>query len=75
LRLAQQQVQQVGCQAQAPRALLLSLHRPDLLGGFDRAIGLRRGHLVFDQPVQAISTTDLQDLYSSHDKGAGGISG
>lgn len=62
-------------QAQAPRALLLSLHRPDLLGGFDRAIGLRRGRLVFDQPVQAISTTDLQDLYSSHDKGAGGISG
>ena len=62
-------------QAQAPRALLLSLHRPDLLGGFDRAIGLRRGRLVFDQPVQAISATDLQDLYAGSDTGARGLNG
>lgn len=38
-------------QARAPRALLLSLHRPDLLEGFDRVIGLRQGRLLFDRPV------------------------
>jgi hypothetical protein len=32
-------------QAEAPRALLLSLHRPDLLAGFDRVVGLREGRL------------------------------
>ncbi len=38
-------------QATAPRALLLSLHRPDLLAGFDRVIALRQGRLQFDGPV------------------------
>jgi phosphonate transport system ATP-binding protein len=36
------------------RALLLSLHRPDLLEGFDRVIGLREGRLAFDLPAAAL---------------------
>ncbi|MFM7086351.1 MAG: phosphonate ABC transporter ATP-binding protein [Cyanobium sp.] len=35
---------------EAPRGLLLSLHRPDLLAGFQRVIGLRDGRLLFDLP-------------------------
>jgi phosphonate transport system ATP-binding protein len=50
--------------AEAPRALLLSLHRPDLLAGFDRAIGLRGGRLQFDLPLQAIRPGQLQELYA-----------
>jgi len=48
----------------APRALLLSLHRPDLLAGFDRAIGLRDGRLQFDLPADAVQPAALQTLYA-----------
>jgi phosphonate transport system ATP-binding protein len=48
---------------QAPRALLLSLHRPDLLKGFDRAIGLSHGHLCFDLPASALQEEHLRELY------------
>ena len=36
------------------RAMLLSLHRPDLLVGFDRVIGLRAGRIVVDAPAAAL---------------------
>lgn len=49
---------------QAPRALLFSLHRPDLLEGFDRVIGLRQGRLCFDLPAAAVQQTHLGDLYA-----------
>ncbi|MCP9831625.1 ATP-binding cassette domain-containing protein [Synechococcus sp. HJ21-Hayes] len=52
-------------QAGAPRALLLSLHRPDLLQGFDRAIGLRNGQIQFDQPVSEIGPEQIQRLYGA----------
>jgi phosphonate transport system ATP-binding protein len=52
-------------QGHAPRALVLSLHRPDLLAGFDRVIGLREGRLAFDQPAQAVSAEQLQALYGN----------
>mgnify|MGYP006271648727 FL=1 len=49
------------------RALLLSLHRPDLLGGFDRVLGLRQGRLLFDSPVAPLLADPhhplLQALY------------
>ena len=48
----------------APRALLLSLHRPDLLAGFDRVIGLRDGCLQFDLPVGALEQSALEALYA-----------
>ena len=51
-------------QASAPRALLLSLHRPDLLGGFDRVIGLRDGRLLFDRPRAAVDAAALAALYA-----------
>jgi phosphonate transport system ATP-binding protein len=50
-------------QAAAPRALLLSLHRPDLLVGFDRVVGLRQGRLRFDLPRAAVDDALLQELY------------
>jgi phosphonate transport system ATP-binding protein len=52
-------------QADAPRALLLSLHRPDLLSGFDRVVGLREGRLVFDLPLARVETALLRELYGS----------
>jgi len=58
-------------QAAAPRALLLSLHRPDLLAGFDRVIGLRHGCLLFDRPAAElngpVAQSLLAELYEGHD--------
>ena len=51
--------------AQAPRALLMSLHRPDLLPGFDRVVGLRAGRLVFDRPASQVGREQLEALYAS----------
>lgn len=51
-------------QGSGSRALLLSLHRPDLLQGFDRAIGLRDGTLRFDLPLQDLDQSTLQLLYA-----------
>ena len=48
----------------SPRALLLSLHRPDLLAGFDRAIGLRGGQVLFDMPPSALTPAALTTLYA-----------
>lgn len=56
---------------QEPRALLLSLHRPDLLEGFDRVIGLRQGRLCFDLPALALEETLLQELYAGEEGGHG----
>jgi phosphonate transport system ATP-binding protein len=54
-------------QGEAPRALLLSLHRPDLLQGFDRVVGLRAGRLTFDLPLvgtsEAALASALAELY------------
>ena len=50
--------------ANPPRALLLSLHRPDLLAGFDRVLGLRAGRLVFDQPMASLEPGQLEELYA-----------
>ncbi|MFZ0406966.1 MAG: ATP-binding cassette domain-containing protein [Cyanobium sp.] len=52
-------------QAQAPRALLLSLHRPDLLAGFDRVIGLRQGRLLFDCAAAEVDGASLRALYGT----------
>jgi phosphonate transport system ATP-binding protein len=50
--------------ATQPRTLLLALHRPDLLAGFDRVVGLRQGRLVFDLPTAAVDPERLQALYA-----------
>jgi phosphonate transport system ATP-binding protein len=62
-RLAAELLALLLAQAQPPRALLLSLHRPDLLAGFDRVIGLREGRLLFDQPLPRIDAGLLAELY------------
>jgi phosphonate transport system ATP-binding protein len=51
-------------EGRAPRALLLSLHRPDLLAGFDRVVGLRAGRVHFDLPVAALEDSLLTALYA-----------
>jgi phosphonate transport system ATP-binding protein len=50
-----------------PRALLLSLHRPDLLAGFDRVIALRQGRLVLDAPAAAVDAAVVLQLYGAAD--------
>lgn len=50
-----------------PRALLFSLHRPDLLEGFDRVIGLRQGQLCFDLPAPSLEPAHLRELYAGSD--------
>ena len=62
--LAQRLLQLLLGLATPPRALLMSLHRPDWLDGFDRVVGLRHGELLFDRPAQDITTSDLEQLYS-----------
>lgn len=70
-RLAAEVLQLLLRQGEAPRALLLSLHRPDLLAGFDRAIGLRDGRVLFDAPVARLDAALLQELYAGADQESG----
>ena len=62
-RLAAEVLELLLRQGEAPRGLLLSLHRPDLLAGFDRAIGLRDGRVLFDGPVAQLDAATLKALY------------
>ena len=64
-RLAGEVLELLLRQGEAPRGLLLSLHRPDLLAGFDRAIGLRDGRVLFDAPVDQLDAAMLQQLYGA----------
>jgi len=64
-RLARELLTLLLHQGEAPRGLLLSLHRPDLLAGFDRAIGLRDGRLLFDLPAAQLDGASLRQLYGS----------
>jgi phosphonate transport system ATP-binding protein len=64
-RLAAELLAALQRQAHAPRALLMSLHRPDLLAGFDRVLGLQQGRLVFDGPAQTLKAAELERLYAA----------
>jgi len=64
-RLAAELLALLQRQAGAPRALLMSLHRPDLLAGFDRVLGLRQGRLVFDGPARTLDGAELERLYAA----------
>jgi phosphonate transport system ATP-binding protein len=41
------------------------------LAGFDRAIGLRQGQVLFDQPASSIGPADLAALYDGELPGSG----
>ncbi len=46
------------------RALVVSLHSPELIRRFcTRVIGLRAGQLVFDLPAEAVTGPTMDDLY------------
>ncbi len=64
-RLALELLALLLAQAGPGRALLLSLHRPDLLDGFDRVVALRQGRLVLDAPPAALEAGWLEALYRS----------
>jgi phosphonate transport system ATP-binding protein len=49
----------------APRGLLMSLHHPDLLEGFDRVLGLRQGRLVLDTTPAAVTADQWAALYAT----------
>jgi phosphonate transport system ATP-binding protein len=53
--------------ATPPRTLLLALHRPDLLAGFDRVVGLRQGRLLFDLPTTDVDAGLLRTLYAGEE--------
>jgi phosphonate transport system ATP-binding protein len=63
-RLAQQLLELLLQLGRQPCALLISLHRPDLLAGFDRVLGLRQGQLAFDLPVADLDESMLEHLYA-----------
>jgi phosphonate transport system ATP-binding protein len=52
-------------QASGRRALLLSLHRPDLLAGFDRVVALRQGRVMLDAAPSGLTGQQLAALYRS----------
>jgi phosphonate transport system ATP-binding protein len=66
-------------EAEPPRALLLSLHRPDLLAGFDRVIGLRAGRVLFDGSTAALQgvagEARLASLYRGEDNAPEAVAG
>ncbi|MFM9111246.1 MAG: ATP-binding cassette domain-containing protein, partial [Prochlorococcaceae cyanobacterium] len=62
-RLAAELLALLLAQAGGARAVLLSLHRPDLLAGFDRVIALRAGRLWCDLPAAALDAGQLAALY------------
>jgi phosphonate transport system ATP-binding protein len=64
-RLAEEVLALLLRQAEGGRALLLSLHRPDLLEGFDRVLALRSGRLVHDGPPGTFTAEALDRLYGA----------
>lgn len=46
------------------QAVVVSLHRPELINRFDRVLGLRAGRLVMDKRSEAVCDEDLRDLYA-----------
>ena len=46
-------------------AVVVSLHRPELIDRFDRVFGLRDGALVIDALAASVSADDLKALYAS----------
>ena len=69
-RLARELLDLLLQHCQPPRALLLSLHRPDLLSGFDRVLALRQGRLYRDCPVSAVTNAELVALYETESSAA-----
>jgi len=63
-RLAEDLLNLLLSETAAPRGLLLSLHRPELTGRFDRVLGLRDGALQFDLPAHALEQHHLAALYA-----------
>ena len=52
-------------ESMAPRALIASVHQPELaLRHFDRIIAMRSGQIAFDKPADDVTEKDLDLVYS-----------
>ncbi|MEB3158877.1 MAG: ATP-binding cassette domain-containing protein [Synechococcus sp.] len=47
-----------------PSTTMICLHRPDLIGRFDRVIGLRQGRVALDASPDSVTACDLGELYA-----------
>ncbi len=47
-----------------PQSVLVAIHRPGLIAEFDRAIGLRNGEIVLDQPTKNLINSNLNWIYT-----------
>ena len=47
-----------------PSTILISLHRMDLLNGFNRIIGLKEGRILFDLKKSKINKTKIKEIYN-----------
>jgi len=56
------------CCSPRPKPWCRIVHRPDLLAGFDRVVGLRAGQLVFDQAGSSLETSQLKALYAGAER-------
>lgn len=56
---------QDGALCSGAEAVVVSLHRPELIDRFDRVLGLRDGALVIDAQAASVSADDLNGLYAS----------
>ena len=45
------------------KTTIISLHRPELISGFTRIIGISKGEVVMDKPRELISKDDIYNLY------------
>ena len=46
-----------------PDTTLISLHRPELIGDFNRVIGLKKGQIIFNESIGKISQHEINNLY------------
>ena len=45
---------------------IVSLHRPELIEGFNRVIGIKDGEIVLDKKVIEVTNREIEDIYQCH---------
>ena len=46
-----------------PKSVIISLHRPELVGDFTRIIGIKKGEIKIDKPKALVHQSDINSLY------------
>tara|TARA_Y100001968_G_scaffold314349_1_gene339593 strand:- start:732 stop:1469 length:738 start_codon:yes stop_codon:yes gene_type:complete len=47
-----------------PKSVMISLHRPELVGDFTRIIGIKNGEILIDKPKVLVKQSDINNLYA-----------